>query len=559
MLRKLGFVALAIGLALPAWCADRPGSISGYVRNASGIPQMGVAVEFLSSAARSLTVFTDENGFYSASGLLPGTYNVRASAIAFLPTFREGVGLRPGSKLSLNLTLNTLFDALKTASSDGTNQEDDWKWVLRSASNRPILRVFDDPSLPLSVEAQADNRSLKGTVSFVAGSSNAGFGSSPDMNTGFSLERSLFSSNTVGLQGNIGYGIDSPASAVRASFRHKMPDGSEPQFALTVRNLPVPYLGLQSSSLQTFGLTTSDKFALGDVLELHFGSDLDTIQFLGRVTAFRPFGSADFHLSRNTILEYAYSSAEPTDLLDRGFDSAPPDLSETQPRMSMANFNSALEHAHHHELSVTHHVNKTTVQLAAYYDRVVDPALTGVGETSTAGGMVLPDIYSGTFTYQGNDLKTEGVRFMVEQKLTNKITAAVDVDSGGALDLESSSATIADAQQWIGTRNRHSIAGKISATTPRTKTHWVASYRWVDGPSLTPVDMFNQSAGRADPYLNIFIRQPLPSFLPGHMEAIIDVRNLLAEGYVPVLGSDGHTVYLVQSARAVRGGLNFSF
>ncbi len=134
----------------------------------------------------------------------------------------------------------------------------------------------------------------------------------------------------------------------------------------------------------------------------------------------------------------------------------------------------------------------------------------------------------------------------------------MDVDSGGTLNLESSTATLANAQQWIGTRNRQSVAGKVSGVVPKTKTHWVASYRWINGPSLTPVDMFNASAGRADPYLNLFIRQPLP-MLPGHMEAIIDLRNLLAEGYVPVLGSDGRTVYLVQSARAIRGGLNFTF
>jgi len=48
-------------------------------------------------------------------------------------------------------------------------------------------------------------------------------------------------------------------------------------------------------------------------------------------------------------------------------------------------------------------------------------------------------------------------------------------------------------------------------------------------------------------------------FLPGHMEAIIDLRNLLAQGYVPVVGQDGQTVYLVQSARAVRGGVAFTF
>ena len=73
--------------------------------------------------------------------------------------------------------------------------------------------------------------------------------------------------------------------------------------------------------------------------------------------------------------------------------------------------------------------------------------------------------------------------------------------------------------------------------------------------------MFNASAGQTDPYFNLFIRQPLPHFhgMPGGMEAIIDVRNLLAQGYVPVMGPDGRTVYLVQSARSVRGGLAFTF
>jgi hypothetical protein len=73
--------------------------------------------------------------------------------------------------------------------------------------------------------------------------------------------------------------------------------------------------------------------------------------------------------------------------------------------------------------------------------------------------------------------------------------------------------------------------------------------------------MFNASPGQTDPYLNLFIRQPIPTlgFLPAHMEALIDVRNLLAQGYVPVAGQDGETVYLVQAARSVRGGLAISF
>ncbi len=69
MLGRLGFKLglLGIALALPVLAADRSGSISGYVRSASGVPQMGAMVEVLGSAAHNLKVFTDENGFYSAA------------------------------------------------------------------------------------------------------------------------------------------------------------------------------------------------------------------------------------------------------------------------------------------------------------------------------------------------------------------------------------------------------------------------------------------------------------------------------------------------------------
>ena len=52
-LRQLGNWAVIVALSLPAWSADRPGAISGYVRDASGIPQMGAVVEIVGTAART--------------------------------------------------------------------------------------------------------------------------------------------------------------------------------------------------------------------------------------------------------------------------------------------------------------------------------------------------------------------------------------------------------------------------------------------------------------------------------------------------------------------------
>ena len=564
MLHRLGWLVIAIGLALPAGAADNTASISGYVRNASGVPQMGVVVEILNSSAHVLQVFTNENGFYSAAGLLPGMYNIRASAPSFLPALREHVGLRAGANVALNLTLTTLFEAIELAPVRGaTDNDDDWKWVLRSASNRPLLRLVEDNSsgAVAAEESAKSDHELRGSLSLLAGSASEGFGSASEMGTGFSVERSLFSSGTISLNGNLGYGTSAPSGVLRAAYSRQMFGGSEPQVTLTMRSLPTPDGNLRNAALQAFALSTSDKMKLGDVVELSFGSELQTIQFMGRVTAFRPFGSADVHLSPDTIVEYRYATSEPDSRMEKGFDSAPADLSESGPRVSIAGYDSTIERAHHHEVSVSHREGKTSFQAAVYFDRVADPALIGVGEFSTDSGNVLPDLLSGTFTYRGKELDTRGVRLVMQRKLTSDLTATVDYENGGVLDLDKPGVNLEDVRQSMVTRDRQSLAGKLGGTVPRTKTHWIASYRVINGSALTPVDIFNASAGQASPYLNLFIRQPIPGmgFLPCHLEAMLDVRNLLAQGYVPVMGSDGHTVYLVQSARAVRGGLAFTF
>ncbi len=561
MLQRLGCLLLAVGLTSPAFAAGKPGSISGYVHTPDGGPQMGAMVEVLGSAIHSLRVFTDENGFYSASGLVPGVYAIRVTAPTFLSQVRDRIGLQPGAKVTVNLTLTTLFDALQLAPSRTPGDDDDWKWVLRSAANRPILRLRDDGKVVLA-SAENKNRDFSGTLSFLAGSPSTGYGSMSDMSTDFSVEKSIFASGTVSLRGNVGYGAGSPATVLRAAYSHKLQNGSEPQIAFTMRRLPTPDFGSRNPGLLALAMTTSDSLTLGDILELKFGSELQTIQFVNRLNAFRPFGSIDLHLSPNTVVEYGYATSQPTSSrLEKGFDSAPADLSESGPHVSILNSNAALERARHHELSVSRRLGKNSIQLAAFTDHISNPALSGVGLVSTDGGYALPDIYSETFTYRGKDLDTQGVRFVMQRKVNSSVTATVGYEFGGALEMEQPGVELAAAREEMITRNRHSIAAKVSGTIPNSKTRWIASYRWTEGTPLTPVDMFNASPGQADPYLNVFLRQPIPgtSFLPGHMDAVLDLRNLLAQGYVPVVGQDGQTVYLVQSARAVRGGLSFTF
>jgi hypothetical protein len=563
MLRKFGFFVVVFGLVLPALAGDSPGSISGYVRSSAGAPQMGAMVEVLSTAVHSLKVFTDDRGFYSINDLIPGNYSLKVSAPSFLPALRDRIGLRAGSAMVVNVTLNTLFEAIQLGPLRGPADDDDWKWTLRSMANRPVLRVLDDGSQVTAVQpgTEGEDHDLRASLSFLAGSPSEGYGTVSDMSTGFSLEHKILSDDAVSLEGNVGYGQGAGAAILRTAYTHHTASGSEPTVALTVRRLAPPVGSFRQQGLQAFSLTTTDDLTFGNVLELKFGSELQTVQFMGRFTAFQPFGTVDLHLSPNTVVEYRYASSRPSGTMARDSDVESTDLGQSGPRVSLASFSPALERARHQEVSLSRRVGKNNLQFAFYSDQVSNTVLTGVGVATAVSGEMLPDVDSGTFSYQGRDLDTSGLRLVLQRKLTADLTATLDYGYGGVLDLARPDVELQEARQSLSTVRRHTLSAKLNGKLPGCRTHWTTSYGWVSGRALTSVDMFNSSAGQSDPYLNVFLRQPLPgfSFLPLHMEAMLDLRNLMAQGYVPVMGPDGRTVYLVQSARSVRGGVAFTF
>src|SRR6202140_2034694 len=251
MLRKFKFfvpvVAMVVmSMALPSWCGNSPGvsgAISGYVRDGSGSPQMGAAVEILGSAAHALKVFTDDRGFFSVASLLPGSYSLKVSAPSFLPSLREKIDVRAGAKAMVNVTLTTLFEAIQLVPLRSPVDDDDWKWTLRSVSNRPVLRVLEDGTTAVAQGGESADHDLKGTFTLMGGSQGQGFGGPRDMNAGFDIERSLLSTGTLRLSGNVGYGLDAqgiPAAELRTSYTNRFNGVLEPSIAITALRLNSP-------------------------------------------------------------------------------------------------------------------------------------------------------------------------------------------------------------------------------------------------------------------------------------------------------------------------------
>jgi hypothetical protein len=574
MTRKFGCL-LVVLLAWAPLHAASVGAIAGYVKDSSGAPQMGAVVEVFVSAARmGTTVFTDSRGYYVANNLPAGNYYVKVTAASFLPSLRENIFLHSGAHVIINLTVNTLEDALKLMPTRRSDAEDadDWHWTLRSAANRPILRVLEkdkDSTDTGSLVVVSHNKSerggsddaLKASVAFIAGAEAGGFGGAGDVTTAFALEKSLFSSGTLSFNGNIAATSGDPTGVLRASYAHDIGDFSRPTFTVTYRHFAAPGSAVQNSPYAAVTMSSSDSTTIGGFIDLNYGADLQSTEFANRVIALRPHGSVDVHLSPNMLVEYRYATAEPDTRAAKGFDSAPADLSESGPRMALLNGEPEVEKAAHHELSISRRMGDTSIQVAAFFDHVQNAILTGAGDPSSYSDDVLPDVYSGTFSYgYSPGVSSTGARVVVQRKISDDLTATVDYSTGQAIVTDSASdwQTLAQA---LSTRRQHSVGTKLYGHIPSTGTRWIASYKWTSGNALSAVDAFNASPGQTDPYLSVFIRQPIPgtSFIPVKMDALLDLRNLLAQGYVPVMGQDGRTVYMVQSARSLRGGLAFTF
>ncbi|HKD15371.1 MAG TPA: hypothetical protein VKE71_12630, partial [Candidatus Angelobacter sp.] len=375
------------------------------------------------------------------------------------------------------------------------------------------------------------------------------------------LEKSLFSSGTLTFNGDIGTTSGEPTGILRASYAHDFGNGSRPRLAVTYRHLASPGMAVQNAAYSAIGTTASDTMSIAGFIDLDYGAELQALQFARRVTAVRPFGRVDVHLSPDMVVEYRYATSEPDPRVDKGFATAPADLSESGPRMALTAGVPDLEKAHHQEISVSRRFGNNNIQVAYYTDQIRNIVLTGAGDPSSYSDDVLPDVYSGTFSYAGGGLSTTGMRVVAQRKFSDDLTATVDYSTGGVIMLRAPVSTWQSVASTLGSDRQHAIGAKIAGRIPHCSTRLVASYKWNSGKALSAVDQFNASPGQMDPYLSLFIRQPLPgpSFIPGKMEALLDVRNLLAQGYIPVLGLDGRTLYLVQSARAVRGGLAFTF
>jgi hypothetical protein len=552
-----------------ARAANGGAAVSGIVRDAQGVPQMGALIQILGANAVTIkTAFTDQHGRYTVANLSPGKYMLRASATLFVPATRANLLLNPGATAVVNLTLAALFDTASWLPAERRrtdDPDDDWKWTLRSTASRPILRILEDGAVIEVSSSASEHHKAPGTHvrETIAGSDGEfGAGGVHDIlaihqtmeDGGDAMVRLDMATSTVPT-------AYAPSQEIDAGYERR--SGFDGATRMTVTYMAHPELiGTGSPlGLSAMEIKTAQRMSLGELVEVEAGGEMTAVRTLDSAIAMHPFLRLTAHPMGVWSLHYRMA----TDRGMQGFEDATTDGSEV-PVALVRNGRLALESGRHQEASVARKLGRGTVEVAYYHDAIRQIPVLG-GELSAPARTsanpiadMLIDPATGSFKTLAAGYSTGGVRVTASTPILDGLWIAAEYSTGDALASNAGPATVyADALAGLNARGSATATLAVKGKIPLTGTRVRASYRWQPSSMVTAVDPYSLFGDQA--YLSCMVRQPihLRGRFPQGLDATIDVTNLLANGYRPFLSADGQTLYFAQTPRTIQGGISLTF
>ena len=560
------------------------GRVSGTVKDPQGNPLVGATILLIGpSLAGSVglveRVITDAHGKFSVAHLEPGWYSIKATAATRLPSMRGGIRVEPGQTAKQDFVLSDIFAPVHFRVPPGSVSTwgDDWKWVLRtSASTRPVLRYREATSNkngPSSKGVKKPVPASQRLVGMMPGSARRDpLAEDPGLGSVLAYVRPLSDDADLLVAGSMtANGIQ--GSSVATAFRRNILKGDPQELALSIHRLnfsealPLPGSASVADLGRAQGVVVSYAYTrrLSDSLRLTTGFEIDYLNSVRDATAARPRMELEYQVGPSTLVAARYGSVrmdQDSTLLER--------IGELNafPRVTLKGYRPELEQLNHAEASVERRLNKKSkVEVAVFRDGFGNTAVWGSGATavlSRLAGNVLANPVSDGLTLDAGSYQSSGFRTAYSRQLTDRVDAAVMYTTGEALTANPGARPAGDLVSVRGVLRAdrsQSVAAKVRARMPVSKTQVTASYEWMPRGRVTSVDPYGEASQGVHPYLDVQLRQPLPylAFLPAHIEALADFRNLLAQGYVPVLRTGEEPLFLAPAYRSFRGGFSVQF
>jgi hypothetical protein len=551
------------GWASQSYAIPAGAMISGTVRDMHGAPQMGALIELLRADASTVgTAVSDDQGRYIMPGVMPGRYQLRATAAFFVPLSRSDIRLLPGVQSVVNLTLSAIFEAdnwLPTQRRRADEPVDDWKWTLRSTSSRPLLRLVDpeDGASISSSGEQAHGMSSQGRIIVTNGDGAFGDGG---MHQALVLDRTMADGDGAVLRADVGDAqneyLAGPSVAVITGYERRTPLGGSTRLVSSFQSHPEVMNGDSTDGLRMLHLASTQQFALGDTFLIDAGTLLEAERLEETRLEAEPYIRLTARPTDDVVVEYRYATGRELQSSD--------DLDQLKPTLTTAVDGSGRPlstRGMHQEISVSRKLGGPVLSVSAFIDKFNSSAIGGSGLMDRATlqlAEVLADPTTGTFQLGAPGYSGRGMSVSVMQPLTPALSAWVEYDLGTALR-SNGQLVMTDLASGLSPQVSSAGSAALRGRIAHTGTALRVKYRWQPLRTLTQVNAYNTTPEEA--YLSFYLRQRLwgGRILPQGVDAVVEATNLLEQGYQPVLAPDGQTLFLAQVPRAIQGGLSFNF
>lgn len=565
--KEFAIGSLMLLLASATCSVASAATVSGVVRDAQGAAQMGAMVQVLAAGSVSVaTSFTDMYGRYRIANLVPGKYQVRATANLFVPATRPNLQLASGMLATVNLTLTMLADPagwLPAQRRKADEPGDDWTWTLRSAANRPILRMLGDGEVvPVSAgEGESSSRSRIQRRASVMGGSGFGQGG---YGTVVAMNRAAESGSDMMVRAEVASAAmagGSAAAEVDAGYENVGFAGSS-RMVMSFISRPELIGGDGMAGMQMTRMSSARKMQLGDEVDVEAGGTVYAIHTSGTALSARPFLRVTVHPGEVWAVRYQLATSRDV----QGYD-AMDSVAAELPVAAMSGGQLVTERGIHQEFALSRKAGGGVIEAAVYHDEIAHPEIAGMGALNAAdmaagagSSSLVADTATDSFRFLGGEYRSTGMSVALSEPVTQSVWATLEYDRGSVLTTRDATLnSLTQAGAALQAEDSGAVTAAVRARILRSGTRVRAAYRWQPQHAVTAVNAF--SAQSDEGYLGFYVRQAVRwgDKLPAGLEATIDVTNLLAEGYQPFLSADGRTLFLAQSPQTIQAGLSFTF
>lgn len=527
--RLLALIALgAIAYAsVPAQAAAARGSIRGVVMDASGSPLIGAAVVVLADAEAAKAdkvvrrASTDGEGKFTAAGIAPGHYRVKAAAEGFKP-----VELAADVKPNKVTVFDSIFLRRITALADETSLNAESKFAARRV--RGTIFHYDEAKKDPAAANDDSTVALTGRSTELHGAVNA-FGQTtasgsadPSSFAGanFAVSEQIGRDANLVVSGQLGYGNGAPQSlraltTAHAGNRHRVSVAMGYGRFTFSRHSAIPKLG-------QFSVSATDTWQVSGPVLIVYGLEFARFAERGSSTSVLPRFGIALDAGARTRVFAGLVPGSSSDAQSRvNLESGEIEFSEPKP-VAIAGGQPVMERSYRLEFGGEQILSdKSSLEVMAFLDTVSGH---GVGllsmphDASQAEPALRVEDQSG---------RTRGLRVVYRRHVNKVIDGSVGYAFGEGQQLDRRGITT--PENLFSNGLFHVVSAKLDANFIGTGTKVSTVLRLSPGQALFAIDPFQGQISTYDPNLSVSLTQELPSlgFIPGQWAAVVDLRNLL--------------------------------